>query len=85
MNHLQIIKILNTFVTEYLKSQDSHGNLFTYRHYHCSCHMDYTKRRNSRTPADCTDPIKLSAKNVSSYLSMKNTDATNLPGCNTNA
>ena len=31
MNHLQIIKILNTFVTEYLKSQDSHGNLFTYR------------------------------------------------------
>ena len=37
MNHLQIIKILNTFVTEYLKSQDSHGNLFTYRHHHCSC------------------------------------------------
>ena len=31
--------------TEYLKSQDSHGNLFTYRHYHCSCHMDYTKRK----------------------------------------
>jgi len=45
MNHLQIIKILNIFVTGYLKSQYSYGNLFAYQHYHCNCHMDYTKRK----------------------------------------
>ena len=83
MNHLQIIKILNIFVTGYLKSQYSHGNLFTYRHYHCSCHMDYTKRKQKTQKHLQT--VKHSAKNVSSYLSMKNTDVTNLPGCNTSA
>ena len=62
MNHLQIIKILNTFVTEYLKSQYSHGNLFTYRHYHCSCHMDYTKRKQETQEHQQTAQIQLTKR-----------------------
>ena len=42
MNHLQIIKILNTFVTEYLKSQDSHGNsVLHHRHYKTDTQADW--------------------------------------------
>ncbi len=45
MNHLVNNKILNIFVTGYLKSQYLMEKPFTYRHYHCSCYMDYTKRK----------------------------------------
>ncbi|RGO83627.1 hypothetical protein DXA83_26120, partial [Bacteroides thetaiotaomicron] len=47
-----IIKILNIFVTGHLKSQYSHGNLFTYRHYHVTA-IWIVRKENKKLKNTC--------------------------------
>lgn len=86
MNHLQIIKILNTFVTEYLKSQDSHGNLLLIGITIVAA-IWIIRKENKKLKN--TSRLHRSNKTFSEecvkLLKYENTDATNLPGCNTNA